>query len=372
MSFFDLKRYLKTAQKPLYSFGGLSSQPKNQTKIGQTQVSIVQNDLTLEEVEAIVNAANSFLSHGGGVAGAISRKGGKIIQQQSDEIIKKRNKIKNGDSVTTDAGKLPCKKVIHTVGPIWEDGNSNEKEELARCMKTILEEAQKYELKTLSIPAISSGIFGFPKDLCAKILLSETQNLLKSQYSDYFKEIRFCNFDNETVQVFIQEFENQFEKKEKEEEEEEQKQEDLKEQEKPTILNQDASKISNLTGNNEGQAQDQEKNEADIKEITKSQNEDSESQKLGSTENLQQKEIPNIQTEQKKQLVEEDTLEDAQAKLNNSDKKVPQENNNSKTSCYVKQNLGDSAIDFKSQEQSEKTGQESQSGEAQLNQQVKL
>ncbi|EAR83100.4 appr-1-P processing enzyme family protein (macronuclear) [Tetrahymena thermophila SB210] len=348
MNLFQLKSYFKTTQKPTYTIGNLSSQPILQQKIGETQISIVKNDLTMENVDAIVNAANNFLAHGGGVAGAICRKGGRIIQNQSYDIIKIRNRIENGESVTTEAGQLPCKKVIHTVGPIWEDGDSNEKEELAKCMETILREAKFYKLKSISIPAISSGIFGFPKYLCAKILLEETQKLLKYDYSNQFEEIRFCNFDNETVQVFAEEFQKQFQNKEPQQIEQQSKKkkennqneglnEDFQEEQKDNLKNLEKPKIQDqdLSNNKEKQAQkSQEENEIKKQEIKEYKDKHSEIQKEQKNENLEKL------SKQKEWIIKD------------------AKNNISQNPSYVKQNEGDQAIDAQSQQSSQVKGQQ--------------
>ncbi|MFN4183004.1 MAG: macro domain-containing protein, partial [bacterium] len=119
-------------------------------------VKIVEGDITEEQVDAIVNAANSYLKHGGGVAGAIVRKGGKIIQEESDRI----GYVPVGEVAITSAGALPAKKVIHAVGPRWGEGNENEK--LRSAVWNSLKKAQEEQFQSISLPAISAGIFGFP------------------------------------------------------------------------------------------------------------------------------------------------------------------------------------------------------------------
>jgi O-acetyl-ADP-ribose deacetylase len=120
------------------------------------------------EIDVIVNPANSYLIHGVGVAAAIVRKGGQVIQEESDKI----GYVPVGTAVITTSGKLPCKAVIHTIGPRMGEGNEDEK--LRKAIKSVLALAQETGFKSISIPAISTGIFGFPKDRCAKILLEES------------------------------------------------------------------------------------------------------------------------------------------------------------------------------------------------------
>jgi len=162
---------------------------------------LVRADITERLVDAIVNAANSNLYHGGGVAAAIVAKGGKIIQEESD----KKGYVATGNPVITSAGKLPCKAIIHVVGPRNGEGKENEK--LAKAINSVLKLAQQNNFRSISIPAISTGIFGFPKDKCAKILVQESINFSQKQGSHNTPEIiEFCIFDDETFQHFKNEF----------------------------------------------------------------------------------------------------------------------------------------------------------------------
>jgi O-acetyl-ADP-ribose deacetylase len=162
---------------------------------------LVYGDITERDVDAIVNAANSYLKHGGGVAAAIVRKGGKIIQEESDKI----GFVPVGSSVITIAGRLPCKAVIHTVGPRMGEGDEDAK--LRAAMRNSLELASDRKFKSISMPAISSGIFGFPKDRCAQILVEETKNFLVNNNNITSLEIvEFCIVDSGTIDYFKREF----------------------------------------------------------------------------------------------------------------------------------------------------------------------
>jgi O-acetyl-ADP-ribose deacetylase len=132
-----------------------------------TRVRAIKGDITEAPVEAIVNAANSHLQHGGGVAGAIVRKGGGIIQEESDRI----GFVPVGQSAVTGAGTLRAKYVIHTVGPRWGEGDEEAK--LRSAVRSTLKLASELGLTTIAMPAISAGIFGFPKDRCAHIMMDE-------------------------------------------------------------------------------------------------------------------------------------------------------------------------------------------------------
>ncbi len=171
---------------------------------GDTLLRLVEGDITERRVDAIVNPANSYLSHGGGVAGAIVRKGGKTIEEESKRI----GFVKVGTSAITSSGNLPCKAVIHTVGPQMGEGNEDEK--LSNAIKSCLELATQKAFKSISIPAISSGIFGFPKDRCARILVKETIDFLthRENTTPGINIIEFCLVDIDAIKAFQKEFEN--------------------------------------------------------------------------------------------------------------------------------------------------------------------
>ncbi|MEO0143739.1 MAG: macro domain-containing protein [candidate division WOR-3 bacterium] len=169
------------------------------------KVEIIKGDITEEETDAIVNAANEFLKHGGGVAGAIVRKGGKIIQEESDKI----GYCPPGNAVITSGGNLKAKYVIHAVGPIWKGGNYNEDEILYNAVKNSLILAHNYNLRSISFPAISTGIFGFPKDRASKIILKAIFDFIKEfEEKTSIKLIRICLFDDETYNIFLKTYES--------------------------------------------------------------------------------------------------------------------------------------------------------------------
>ena len=179
-------------------------------------IRLVKGDITERNVDVIVNAANSYLKHGGGVAAAIIRKGGAIIQKESDKIITASGLVPVGSAVITTAGKLACKAVIHTVGPRMGEGNEDYK--LRNAVRSSLLLASEKGFRSISMPAISSGIFGFPKDRCAKILVEESKTFLQDSNDDNTSNnnnnnnnnnsisaldiIEFCIFDNETLDWF--------------------------------------------------------------------------------------------------------------------------------------------------------------------------
>jgi len=162
-------------------------------------IRLIKGDITEQNVDVIVNPANSYLKHGGGVAGAIVRKGGKIIQIESDKI----GFVPVGSSVITTSGELPCEAIIHTVGPKMGEGNEDFK--LSKSIHSCLSLASENSYKNISIPAISSGIFGFPKDRCANILLDESIKFLQNNNTS-IKIIEFCIIDDETLFHFKMKF----------------------------------------------------------------------------------------------------------------------------------------------------------------------
>jgi O-acetyl-ADP-ribose deacetylase (regulator of RNase III) len=164
------------------------------------EIKLVHGDVTEEKVDAIVNAANSHLKHGGGVAGAIVRKGGREIQEESDKI----GFVPVGEAAITGSGKLPSNYVIHAVGPRWGEGDEENK--LARAVQSSLQLANGRHFVSISLPAISSGIFGFPLDRCAEIILHTIETYLEKQSETSLKEIRICLFDDNTVKEFISKF----------------------------------------------------------------------------------------------------------------------------------------------------------------------
>jgi O-acetyl-ADP-ribose deacetylase (regulator of RNase III) len=158
---------------------------------------IIMGDITDENVDAIVNAANSNLKHGGGVAGAISKKGGPIIQIESNKI----GFVPVGNVALTSAGNLPAKCIIHAVGPRWGEGEEEVK--LNNAVINSLQLAEKNKFESISLPAISSGIFGFPKERCAELIITAIKNYMSTNKKNILKVIRICLFDQETVKLFL-------------------------------------------------------------------------------------------------------------------------------------------------------------------------
>jgi O-acetyl-ADP-ribose deacetylase (regulator of RNase III) len=162
---------------------------------------IVQGDITIEEVDAIVNAANEYLQHGGGVAWAIMKRGGDVIQNESDKWVKQHGLVSHAHPAWTSGGSLPVKYIIHAVGPVWGDGDEDKK--LADAVTGSLRVADELKLLSLAMPAISTGIFSFPKERAAGIIFSAIEKFFSSNQNSTLKVIRIVLFDDATIQPFL-------------------------------------------------------------------------------------------------------------------------------------------------------------------------
>ncbi|MDO9299730.1 MAG: macro domain-containing protein [Anaerolineales bacterium] len=162
---------------------------------------IVQGDITTEEVDAIVNAANEYLQHGGGVAWAIARRGGDVIQDESDKWIKQHGPVSHAQPAWTSGGALPAKYIIHAVGPVWGDGDEDKK--LADAVTGSLRVADELKLLSIAMPAISTGIFGFPKERAAGIIFSAIKKFFIETKSSSIQIVRLVLFDDATIQPFL-------------------------------------------------------------------------------------------------------------------------------------------------------------------------
>lgn len=171
------------------------------TIIGKTSLEILQGDITTLAVDAIVNAANRYLKHGGGVALAISRKGGPAIQAESAAWVAQHGPLATGDAVITSGGKLPAKFVIHTPGPVWgEQGDEESDGLLRRSVRNCLTLADQRGSKSVAFPAISTGIYGFPVERAARVMLAEAAAYARGPTQ--LERVIFCLYDRPTYEVF--------------------------------------------------------------------------------------------------------------------------------------------------------------------------
>jgi O-acetyl-ADP-ribose deacetylase (regulator of RNase III) len=167
-------------------------------RIGETLIEIIKGDITELDVDCIVNAANSMLKMGGGVAGAIRRKGGQKIQDECDDIVSKRGPIPVGEAAITSGGNLKARYVIHAVGPIYGEGNEEEK--LKNATLNSLKLAEKHNISSIAFPAISTGYFGLPKDKCAEAMIPAALSYVRG--GTRLKRIIFCLYDDEAFDIF--------------------------------------------------------------------------------------------------------------------------------------------------------------------------
>lgn len=163
------------------------------------KIEVIQGDITEIQTDAIVNAANTSLLGGGGVDGAIHRKGGKQILEECIAIRNRQGGCDVGQAVITTAGNLPSKFVIHTVGPVWNGEKEEKKKLLADCYKNSLKLVLENAIKTIAFPNISTGIYHFPKDIAAEIAI---QTVKEFSRKEEFEKIIFVCFDEENYSIY--------------------------------------------------------------------------------------------------------------------------------------------------------------------------
>jgi O-acetyl-ADP-ribose deacetylase (regulator of RNase III) len=169
------------------------------------RISVVQGDITRQQVDAIVNAANAQLAGGGGVDGAIHRAAGPELMQYCDAVRALEGGCPTGSAVITPAGKLPCRYVIHAVGPVWRGGGNNEDELLAGAYRKALQLAEEHELRTIAFSNISTGVYGFPKERAVKIVAKVMAEF--AARARFVEEVRFVCYDAENLRLYRQQFE---------------------------------------------------------------------------------------------------------------------------------------------------------------------
>lgn len=163
---------------------------------GILKIELVLGDITDLSVDAIVNAANEQLQLGSGVAGAIRTRGGPSIQRECDRI----GRCRTGSAVETGGGDLPAKWVIHAVGPVWHGGRAGEEELLASAVRCALERAEEIGAKSVALPALSTGVYGFPMERAAEISLAQARGFAPRARS--VERIVFCLFDDRALAAF--------------------------------------------------------------------------------------------------------------------------------------------------------------------------
>ncbi|MDD4984431.1 MAG: O-acetyl-ADP-ribose deacetylase [Dehalococcoidales bacterium] len=169
--------------------------------VGIARLHIIQGDITKQDTEAVVNAANSSLMGGGGVDGAIHRAGGPAILEECKKIVSRQGRLPTGKAVITTGGNLRARYVIHTVGPVWRGGDKGEPELLTSAYQESLRLAVENRLRSISFPSISTGIYGYPVGQAAKVAVGTVVGFLQ-QGPAALEEVVFVLFDSETFAAY--------------------------------------------------------------------------------------------------------------------------------------------------------------------------
>lgn len=174
-----------------------------ETHLLEGRLIVTAGDITRMDADAIVNAANSSLMGGGGVDGAIHRAGGPSILAECRQLRagRYRDGLPTGEAVATRAGNMPSHYVIHTVGPVWHGGNTGEATKLASCYRRSLEEAARLGLKSVAFPAISTGVYGYPKENAARVAFNTVRDFLEEH--ELPRVVEFVFFAAADAQVFL-------------------------------------------------------------------------------------------------------------------------------------------------------------------------
>jgi len=169
-------------------------------EVGGTTISALRADLTRQEVDAVVNAANEHLQHGGGLAGTMVRAGGREIQEESDRWLAEHGPLSPGVAAVTGAGRMPAGCIVHVAGPRYRAGRDNEGL-LRSAVRAALDAAAARRCRTLAMPAISAGIFGYPLAEAARVIADESATWARA-HPGALDEIRLVGFDDRAADAF--------------------------------------------------------------------------------------------------------------------------------------------------------------------------
>lgn len=174
---------------------------------GQT-LQLIRGDITAEATDAIVNAANQYLQHGAGIAGSVVQRGGPSIQAESNTWVRTRGPVSHEAPAWTSAGQLPCSYVIHAVGPVWSEGDEDAK--LEACVQGSLAVADDLHLRSVSFPAIATGIFGFPRERAAAVMIDAIRIYFERKPGSGCQLVRLVLFDTPTLMAFQKSWHDHF------------------------------------------------------------------------------------------------------------------------------------------------------------------
>ena len=170
---------------------------------GDFRLSLHRGDLTQTDVDAVVNAANERLQHGGGLAAALAQAGGPDVQKESDAWVRAHGPVPTGTAALTGAGDLPALWIIHAVGPVWRGGDHGEDELLRSAVRESLLLARAHRLGSVAFPAVSAGIYGFPAERCARNMLDEFSRFAQAHEVGGPEDVRVVLRDEATLQAFL-------------------------------------------------------------------------------------------------------------------------------------------------------------------------
>jgi O-acetyl-ADP-ribose deacetylase (regulator of RNase III) len=181
-----------------------SSPPAAERRFASGRIELVRGDITRQDVDVIVNAANSGLLGGGGVDGAIHRTGGPAILEECRRIRQERGNLPPGQAVITGAGALPCRRVVHAVGPVWEGGTAGEPATLASAYRSAITLAASHGARTIALPSISTGAYGYPVASAAEVALAVAREVLRGGDALTLRWVLFSDADLETYRQALE------------------------------------------------------------------------------------------------------------------------------------------------------------------------
>ncbi|MFN2556717.1 MAG: macro domain-containing protein [Nitriliruptorales bacterium] len=170
-------------------------------EIAGATVVALSGDLTKQEVDVIVNAANAELQHGGGVAAAIAKAGGKDIQEESNAYVEEHGPLEVGEAATTTAGDMPARWVVHVAGPVYDEDSDQNEPHLRASVSAALDAAAQADARSVAFPAISAGVYGYPRDEATRVIAAEAAGWLRGHEGE-LDEVRLVGLDEETAQAF--------------------------------------------------------------------------------------------------------------------------------------------------------------------------
>jgi putative ATPase len=175
--------------------------PQRSRTVGGTAIVVTQGDITSLDVDVVVNAANGALAHGGGVAAAIAHAGGPAVDEESAEWVRQHGPVGVGQAAITTAGAMPARYVVHVVGPVYHGGDSGEEDHLRAAVRAALDATAGLDCSTAALPAISAGIYGYPRDDATAVIASECIGWARA-HPDVLAVIHLVAYDPDTAASF--------------------------------------------------------------------------------------------------------------------------------------------------------------------------